>query len=163
VQSARAQLNSDRQLARLGSGGRLNVALSEGKLAEARAEQALADLAVERCRIKAPFGGRVVVWQANPHERVAESDPLIEIVSDDRLVVEMFLPAAALAWLAPGRSFSATLRTGDGRALQGRVERIGAEIDPASGLIQVFGVLSEEGTALLPGMVGRATFPDGDP
>jgi len=160
VQSARAKLNSDRQLSRLGGGGRLNVQLSQGQLAEATAEQALAVLAVEQCIVKAPFAGAVVSWQANPHESVPEREPLLEIVSDDRLVVEMFLPGAVLAWLKPGSRFEATLRTGaaDRDPLSGAVERIGAEIDPASGLIQVFGVLTTPGTRLVPGMVGEAVF-----
>jgi len=158
---ARRQLANDRQLANLNSIGRLEVGLAEAELARAEAEAGVTAVLVERCRLPAPFDGRVVAWRAEPFETVGEGAPIIEVVAAGPPEVALIVPSRWLSWLAERQPFVFTVDETGSRHV-GTVSRVGARVDPASQTVRVTGRLDAAADALIPGMSGTARF-DGRP
>ncbi len=169
LDAARAQLNAaevtarvNRRLNSLRSIGEAEVQLAEAKSQVARADVRKAEVQARRCEIKAPFDGRVVERRIQEHESVPAGAPLLEILSDRDLKVELIVPSAWLVWLKPGQRFE--LRVDEtGASLPGEVVQPGAKVDPASQSIKVTARLVGGDSALLTGltagMSGTALFP----
>ena len=68
------------------------------------------------------------------------------------------LPAAWLVWLKPGQVFTLDVDE-TSHSHSGSVTRLGAQIDPVSQTIAVYGTLIAPDLALVPGMSGTARFP----
>jgi multidrug resistance efflux pump len=119
----------------------------------AKADASLAQAMVERCVIKAPFSGRVVERKVNRYEYVAEGTPLIEIIDDKNLEVEMILPSSSLVWLKIGHPFSLHVEE-LGKIFQGKIERIVSKVDPVSQSLKLYGSIDVNVEHLYPGMSG---------
>lgn len=140
---------------RAGSG--MDLALARAATEKARFELRGASIAVERCVITAPFSGRVVELKAHAHETVAQGAPLMAVLDDTALEVSLVVPSAWLGWLKPGQAFILDIDE-TRRSHQGRIARFGAQIDPVSQTITVYGDLVDPDRAILPGMSGTARF-----
>ncbi|WP_345773877.1 efflux RND transporter periplasmic adaptor subunit [Azospirillum endophyticum] len=168
LDGARAQLNAaevtarvNRRLNSLRSIGEAEVQLAEAKAQVARADVRKAEVQARRCDIKAPFDGRVVERRIQEHESVAAGAPLLEILSDRDLKVELIVPSSWLVWLKPGQRFD--LRVDEtGATLPGEVVLPGAKVDPASQSVKVTAKLTGEGVpaGMIAGMSGTAIFPE---
>ena len=119
----------------------------------AKADASLAQAMVERCVIKAPFGGRVVERKVNRYEYVAEGTPLLEIIDDKNLEVEMILPSSSLVWLKIGHPFNLHVEE-LGKIFQGKIERIVSKVDPVSQSLKLYGSIDVNVEHLYPGMSG---------
>ncbi|WP_448191405.1 efflux RND transporter periplasmic adaptor subunit [Azospirillum sp. sgz301742] len=168
LDAARAQLNAaevtarvNRRLASLRSIGEAEVQLADAKAQVARADVRKSELQTRRCEIKAPFDGRIVERRIQEHESVPAGAPLLEILSDRDLKVELIVPSAWLVWMKPGQRFE--LRVDEtGATLPGEVVQPGAKVDPASQSVKVTAWLlceSGPGNGLIAGMSGTAVFP----
>lgn len=168
LDAARAQLNAanvtaqvNRRLNSLRSIGEAEVQLAEAKAQVARADVRKFEVQARRCEIKAPFDGRTVERRIQEHESVPAGAPLLEILSDHDLKVELIVPSSWLVWLKPGQRFD--LRVDEtGAVLPGEVVQPGAKVDPASQSVKVTARLTGEGAALrglVAGMSGTAAFP----
>lgn len=172
LDAARAQVNAaevtsrvNHRLNTLRSIGEAEVQLADAKVQIARAEARKFEVQAKRCEIKAPFDGRVVERRIQEHESVPAGAPLLEILSDRDLRVELIVPSSWLVWLKPGLPFE--LRVDEtGAVLPGEVARVGAKVDPASQSVKVTARLSGETgptdgptVGLTAGMSGTAVFP----
>lgn len=158
ARAAREELANKRQLASLNSVGRFEVALAEARQAQAQAESRVYQVQVERCEIRAPFAGQVVSRRARPHESVAAGAPMLEIVDNDSLEIQVLVPSHWQARLAEGQRFTFTPDE-TGQPLAATVVRLGARIDEASQTLLLVGALpSPLPGRLLAGMSGRADF-----
>lgn len=167
LDGARAQLNAaevtarlNRRLNSLHSTGEAEVQLAEAKAQVARADVRKAEVQARRCDIKAPFDGRVVERRIQEHETVAAGAPLLEILSDRDLKVELIVPSSWLVSLKPGQRFDLHIDE-TGATLPGEVLLPGAKVDPASQSVKVTAKLTGAGSpfGLVPGMSGTALFP----
>lgn len=171
LDAARAQLNAaevtvrvNRQLNTLRSIGEAEVQLAEARAQVARAEVRKFETQARRCEIKAPFDGRVVERRIQEHESVPAGAPLLEILSDRDLKIELIVPSSWLVWLKPGQRFD--LRIDEtGASLPGEVTQLGARVDPASQSVKVSARLVGDKPAPVPspgaltaGMSGTAIF-----
>ena len=157
LEHARAKLASLESLASLRSTGALEVTQARADQDKARADLRVAELAVERCVIAAPFSGRVVELKAHAFESVAQSAPLLAVLDDTDLEVSLVIPATWLIWLKPGQPFALSLdETTHGH--EGQVTRLGAQVDPVSQTVTVYGSLKDADRDVVPGMSGTARF-----
>lgn len=147
----------NRELSALGSVSDLELEVSETRLDAAKAEAALMGSMVRRCDIRAPFSGRVVKLEVRRHQYVAEGQPLVEILDDSNLEVEMVVPSRWLSRLKMGSRFQVHIDETN-RRYDARVTRLGAKIDPVSQSIKIFGVISAPTGELISGMSGSAVF-----
>ena len=152
---AEKDVKVNRRLDELGTTSTMKLHIAESKVAEARADLKVSEVKVGRCRVIAPFSGRVAELFVRQHQFAKRGDPLMKILDSSDLEVEMIVPSDWLAWLKPGLAFSLKLdETGQFHAAE--VTTIGSWIDPVSRSIKVFGKIDDNGSNLLPGMSGRA-------
>lgn len=145
------------QLGKLKSASTLEVEDAAANLAMAEAEASMRRIMVERCVITAPFAGRVGDIKVKRYQAVKEGEPLLEIIGDHELEVELVVPSRWLAWLAPGHAFTVEIDE-TGRRYATKVTRLAASIDPVSQSIKVFARVVEPAADLLAGMSGRAVL-----
>ena len=137
--------------------GDLEVAISAAEVEKARAEYALVKAQVDMCIIDAPFNGRVIKRLAQPYESVNQGEPLIEILDDSELKVELYVPSRWLAWLKQDTEF--TVRIDEtGKTYPARMTALGARVDAVSQSIEITAVISGNHPELLAGMSGEARF-----
>jgi RND family efflux transporter MFP subunit len=153
-------LDNKQQLARLNSIGQLEVALAEADVAKARAQVQTRQLYVNRCRLTAPYDGRVVERPVNAYETVGKDQELMSVIAAGGLKVRLIVPSRWLSWLEGGQRFELVIDETGGRHAA-EVTTLGARIDPVSQTLALEGKLLDtetEAPRLLPGMSGTARF-----
>ncbi|MEQ9903662.1 efflux RND transporter periplasmic adaptor subunit [Pectobacterium aroidearum] len=157
TRAAEAELSQNQQLAQMKSVGRHAVSLSAAHFAQAQAESQVYQIQVNRCRITAPFDGQVVKRRAQAFESVAQGAPLLDVVNNRNLEINLLVPSRLLSVLKPGLAFTFTPDE-TGKPLQAKVTRLGARIDESSQTLGLIGTLAHADNTLMAGMSGTAQF-----
>lgn len=110
---------------------------------------------LRNCQITAPYDGRVVATEASLYASAEPGAPVMEILQDNALVVELIVPSLWLRWLGEGQSFDLDVRE-TGQTLRARIDRLGPVVDPVSQTIDVYAVFEDAPDQVLPGMSGAA-------
>ncbi len=137
--------------------GDLDIELSAAEVQTTKADVAIFKSKLKRCKINAPFDGRVVELKVNAHESVSEHQPLIAILDDHNLEVQLYIPSWWLSWLRAGESFSIRIDE-TGKTYPASVVRLGARVDAASQSIEITAAITGKNPELLAGMSGVAFF-----
>jgi len=137
---------------------RAKLTRAEAMLARAKRQADVQQLLDGRCAISAPFGGRVVELRAQRWQFVREGEPVVEILDDREIEVEMIVPSTMLATLRPGTQFRAAIEE-TRKEYPVEVSRIAARIDPVSQTVKIFGRIVGKFPELLSGMSGQAILP----
>jgi len=154
---AEHSLEAKRKLEKRRAVSALDVRLAEAAIRRAEAELAIMQKQVQRCRITAPYQGRVVEVIARAYENVTPGDPLLKILDDSHLGAEILAPAGWSRWLKPGVAVSITIEQ-TGQTYRARVKRLGASVDAAGQMLPIYAEIDGVDADLLPGMSGAATF-----
>lgn len=138
------------------------ASLSELREAEANREVAKADLILAEqklkgCEIKAPYSGEVVAVFVNEFENVKNDQNLLEIVDSRVLLGKVLVHQEKIESINTGDTVPINL-PGYQTPLMGTIKRIGAVIDPASGLIKIDIEIDNQKGNLRPGLVGTTQF-----
>lgn len=150
-------LESNTVLSRHGAVGRNDLEIARARVDKAEAEMRSLVARLDQCRVLAPFDGRVMEIGIRPHEMTSPSKPLLAVLADADLEIEIVVDSALLSQVQPGRSF--IFRVDElGRDVASHVDRLGASVDPVSRTIKVIGLPVERVVGLLPGMSGSAVF-----
>lgn len=155
--AAKAQFESNRQLAKLNSIGALEVQLSEANYRKAVAEANVTRALTKHCTIKAPFAGRVVKNEIHNYESVSEGTELLAIVDRSTPDIRLIVPSKALAWLKPGTPFTFEVDE-TGASYPAKIKALGARIDAVSQTVSVRAQFTGQPATLTPGMSGTARF-----
>lgn len=159
------------QLQRRQTVARLEARVREQEAArdKARAALASAERELAQTRVVAPFGGDVTDVRLALGQRVGVGEKLGRLLAADELEVRFELPEADYARLTaagetlPGRALEVRWRLGDEtRRFAGMLSRIGAEIDPTLGGIELYGTLDASAVAggLRAGAFVEVALPD---
>lgn len=124
---------------------------------QADARKANIDAKMERCKIRAPFDGRVVERLSHEGEYTRTERVLMEIIAEESLKAEFLLPSIWLRWVNVGSPISIYIEENDTQ-YQAQISRIHGRIDPASKTIQVVAELENTRDRLIPGMSGKASL-----
>ena len=81
--------------------------------------------------------------------------PLIEILSDKDLDLELIVPSLWLTWLKPGVPFDVAIDE-TGKTYPAKITRLSGKVDAVSRSIKIYGKIDNPADTLLPGMSGRA-------
>lgn len=150
-------LSADHRMRELGTGSVLDYQVAAAQDQEASADVQGATAAVGHCLVKAPFAGRIGGVSARPYQYLSVGSPMINILEDRPLELQLIAPSQWLVWLKPGTGFS--VKIGEtGRTYQAKVVRLSGKVDAVSQSIKVYGRLVSPSSDLLAGMSGRATF-----
>jgi membrane fusion protein (multidrug efflux system) len=155
VAGKRYIFQNKQQLRSLGTGSDVEYQVAAADTQEAAADAAIAQTMVSECVVAAPFAGRVSGVSVHNYQFVAAGAPLLDILSDQDLELEMILPSRWLAWLKLGTSYDVTIDE-TGRTYHATLVRMSGKVDAVSRSIKVYGRLDEPAPDLLPGMSGRA-------
>lgn len=143
----------------LGAAGELEVTLAAAAAEKAKSMIRQLEAQIAYCRIKAPYAGRVVRIKAREAENVTVNQPVLEIVAQARRKAIVHVPSAWAARLKPGLAF--TIRVSDtGREYPVKLARLNGRVDGVSQSLEVEAQFTGKTDDLLPGMIGRAIFPD---
>ena len=145
------------ELDKLGTISRLEFDVAGARLAAAEAEASLMRSIVERCRITAPFAGKVTRLAVQPFQFVGEGKELMEIIDDSTLEFELFVPSYWLSSLSRDQKFTLTIDE-TGRSYPAVIERIAPAVDAVSQTVKVYGRIDGQFAELRPGMSGTAAL-----
>ncbi|HEX5005166.1 MAG TPA: efflux RND transporter periplasmic adaptor subunit [Gemmatimonadales bacterium] len=140
----RRNLDRDRRLAAAGAlsaraveDDSLAVSQSEAALAEARARQVVAQRALDRASVRAPFAGVVSDQVASVGDVVQAGSELFTIIDPSSLRLEAQVPAQAIGQLRVGTAVQFAVSGFADDRLTGRVTRIFPAVDPATRQVRI--------------------------
>lgn len=156
LKAASARLDNDRELERSRSIGALEVKLSEVSVLRAEAEMRMAQINTDRCVIRAPWPGRVILRRASELEVAKLHQEILTIVSTDDMEVMAVVPGQWVRTLRPGQTFEVRLDETGSRHMA-EIVAVGSQVDAVSQTINLRGRIAQD-PKLLPGMTGTASF-----
>lgn len=149
--------NGKKRLLARGAAGRQEVREARADVDGAQANvDALAEV-VNMCTVVAPFTGRVVEHHADRHEIPAANAPVLTVVDDSRLELDLIVPSKWLRWVSAGTRFEFAVDE-VGTAFKARILRVGAKVDAVSQTVKLTGAFSQRPGNVLAGMSGTARF-----
>ncbi|MEM1045006.1 MAG: efflux RND transporter periplasmic adaptor subunit [Pseudomonadota bacterium] len=157
ISGAEANLRAKERLLKLRSSSQLEVDLAKAELDALAAEMKSVLAKLRYCSVRAPFDGRIARRYVDPFETLSQDKPLFDIVGDS-LRVHVIAPSTWMRWIAPGEPFDVEIEE-IGKRFSASVSVIGARVDHASQLVELYGEFRSPPTGLLPGMSGRVSFP----
>ncbi|RMG31453.1 MAG: efflux RND transporter periplasmic adaptor subunit [Gammaproteobacteria bacterium] len=104
-------------------------------LAQAQAEERLLELRLARLRIRAPFDGVVSAREVDPGEAVPGGAPLLTLIAPGDLRIRAELPAGRLPASLDGLAFAVRPARPGAAWTAARLESLGPEALPGSGLV----------------------------
>ena len=156
-QSKQNIFKNNKELLALNAMSEIDVSISESEMQVARADRTMRAIRVGQCKIKAPYGGRVIEIAVNEHEIVSADKEILSILNDSELEIELIVPSNWLTWLSIGEIFTFLIDE-TGKTLNAKVIKMGAVVDPVSQTIRLTGRFEEELDGVLSGMSGTAQF-----
>ncbi len=106
-------------------------------IAQAQLQLALAQAQLEEHVIRAPFDALVVRRRAEPGEVLSASDPILDLIADSAMSVDLHLPARVAARLQAGERFALRVEDPEPSVVPARVRFIEPRIDPISRTMRV--------------------------
>lgn len=156
---ARNLYETKSKLQAMQSASLLEVSQAAAEEEKFKAQIQLFQAQLRLCNISAPFTGRVTRLRIKPFESVNVGQPLIEVVNDERLKVQLNIPSIWLSQIKVHNPFSIHIDE-TGKTYEARVRRINGKVDAISQSVEIEGEFSGRTDDLLPGMSGIAIFPD---
>ena len=154
---AQATLVSTEEMLLHHAAGLLEVETAQADMDQATAEVEFRNAYVDYCRVKAPFSGRIVKRLVQPYQYVTVGSPLLEVLDDSQLKMELFVPSNWLQWLLPGTEFSVKIDE-TGKHYSAVVTKLGAKVVSVSQSLPITAEISGTHSELLAGMSGNAHF-----
>jgi membrane fusion protein (multidrug efflux system) len=147
----------DERLVALKSMGKLELDVAAAEVAKAKADVAASESMTLKCSIAAPFNGVTVDQKARAFQYTTPGQPLLDIIGDSGLDVELIAPSRWLTWMKPGYKFQVHIDETD-KTYPAEIERLGGRVDPISQSIKVIGEITVDAPELMAGMSGRASI-----
>ena len=129
----------------------------ESKLQQAQSAYDMAKKNLEDCRIFAPVSGVVGSKIMNVGETVLPSEPVLTILSIDRVKVRVAIPEAEIGSISANTSSVIRVEAINSSFLGGRIEK-GVQADALTHTYDIRINVANSGRKLLPGMVANVQF-----
>ncbi|HRY05863.1 MAG TPA: HlyD family efflux transporter periplasmic adaptor subunit [Hyphomicrobiaceae bacterium] len=155
VKIRKIEVETNRQLLSRRAVGSNELALSEAKLAQAEAAAESLRVRASQCIITAPYDGHIIERIVDVFEMPQPNTPLLKIVKDGALEIDIIAPSSWSVWLKPGYEFRFLI---DETQTEHRVVlmQVGAVIDPVSRTLAAWGHFIDGAPEVRPGMSGTA-------
>lgn len=158
VLESRKSVNESKQRLRaLGTSSEVEYKVAQADQEQAAADVQAAQTLVDSCVVAAPFAGRVSAVYTHNYQYLQTGAPMLEVLSDKSLDLEMIVPSQWLAWLKPGSTFNVAIDE-TGKTYPATLTRLSGKVDAVSRSIKVYGHIDNPPDTLLPGMSGHAVF-----
>jgi len=126
-------------------------------VAEARLNSA--QLALAKSELKAPWAGSVAAKRVEVGDYASPGLPLLELVAVNRLKVKAAASASDVPYLSVGAPVTVRVDVFPGEEWQGKVVRLGAELDSGTRTLVVEAEIDNSEGRLRPGLFGRLEVP----
>ncbi|TWC71797.1 efflux RND transporter periplasmic adaptor subunit [Herbaspirillum sp. SJZ099] len=146
--------SANKRLAELNSISKLELEVSQAEANKARADVSYMNISLDKCRIPAPFNGRVAEQRAREQQFVQPGQALLDILDDSVLELDFIVPSKWLAWLRPNQKFQVAIDE-TGKSYPAKVLRIGARVDPISQSVKLTATIDGQFDELMAGMSGK--------
>lgn len=153
LQIAQRKYETNRKLLERGSVSKVETENSASELDRARAEVKELSILLSKCRIDAPYKGKVVEQKVRALQFVQVGQPLMEILDNSLMELEFIAPSAWMPWIKVGQKFQISIDETN-KSYPAQVTRIGAKIDSVSQTVKVVAVVDGAFPELSPGMSG---------
>ena len=144
---------ANQRLAQLNSVGKVELETSQAEVQKAAAEVAASKALLDKCRVTAPYAGRVAEQKIREQQYAQPGQPLLDIIDDTALELEFLVPSRWLVWLA-GRGVPGAHRR-DRQDLSRQGAMAGRPVDPVSQSIKVNAGIDGHFDDLIAGMSGQ--------
>ncbi len=133
------------------------------QLEAAQARLALAQTALARGTVRAPFGGVVAERLVSPGDYVTPGRPVMKVVSLDPLRLELSVPERAASEVSAGAQIQFTVTDQPGRTFEARVDRVSPALRERTRDLIVEATVANPDGALRPNsfVVAKLSLPDG--
>ncbi|MDY7094787.1 MAG: efflux RND transporter periplasmic adaptor subunit [Acidobacteriota bacterium] len=128
-------------------------AVTDRDVAEARL--ASAKLELDKARVTAPWSGQVVSRRVEVGDYAVPGQALVELLDASTLKVRAPAPANDVPFLEVGAPVVVRVEGAGGAEAEGRIVRLGAELDPAARTLDVEAEIPNPDGRLKPGMLAR--------
>jgi RND family efflux transporter MFP subunit len=155
VRETKIAVETNEYLAKRGASNRNDVEVAKAKYDKALAEHSAMRERLMGCVVKAPFDGIVVELDVNAHEMPPPQRPMITILGDRELEIEIVVPSRQLSALGVGTKIMFTVDETAQRYPARIIRRAGA-VDPVSQMAKIYATFEQEAEDILPGMSGTA-------
>lgn len=153
LQVARNTSEGLSRLSQLNAVGRVELRNGEAEVRKAMADVNYLQAMNDKCTVTAPFAGMVAEEKAREQQFVQAGQPLLDILDDSILELEIMAPSRWLSWLKPGHPF--TVQIDDtGKSYPVKLLRLGARVDPVSQSVHAVAVIDGQFPELMAGMSG---------
>jgi membrane fusion protein, multidrug efflux system len=125
----------------------------------AQARLASARLQLDKAMVRAPWSGRVAATRVEVGDYVVPGQAMVELVEVGTLKVVAPVPASDVPYLETGRPVTIRVDALAGERFEGRIVRLGAELDPDSRTLDVEAEIDNPGGRLRPGMPATMEVP----
>lgn len=150
-------LEANQEMIKHAAIGKVELRLSQAEVLKAEAEAKAAELIVSKCKVVAPFNGRVAEQKVREEQFVQTGQALLEIIDDSVLELEFIAPSSWLVFLRDKGVVRVRVDE-TGKTYNARVTRLGARLDPVSQSIKVVAMIEGRQKELMAGMSGRITL-----
>lgn len=157
LEEKRQVLATNSQLRNLGTSSGLEYRVALAQVAEATADVQTQTAVVDNCVVRAPFAGRVSGVSVQAQQFVSVGAPLIDILDDSSLELELIVPSRWLVWLQPGTKFTVAIDE-TSKSYRAVITRLSGRVDAVSQSIKAYAKLTDPAPDLLAGMSGRANL-----
>ena len=155
--AAQSRHQSNEEMKKFDAIGQFDLKISRAEMREASARSDAMAARIKSCTIVAPYDGKVAELHAHAFEKPAPNQPLIKIVGQQELEINLIVPSKWLSWLESGKAFQFIVdETGGSHTVT--IHKIGAEVDAVSRTVPVIGQFEARPETILPGMSGTAVF-----
>lgn len=154
LQIAKNVWEGNRRLNNMNAVGQVELKNSETEVYKAQADIVYIQTMIQKCKIAAPFSGRVTEQKAREQQFIQAGQPLIDILDDSSLELEIIIPSRWLSWIKINYPFKVHIDDTD-KNYPAKIIRIGAKIDPVSQSIKVIAIIDGNFSELLAGMSGK--------
>jgi RND family efflux transporter MFP subunit len=136
------------------STGQLELDIAAADVLKAKADLTVAEAVASKCTIAAPFAGVTVEQKAQEFEYATPGQPMLDVLDDRALEVELSAPSRWLGSLKPGAPFQVKIDD-TGKTYSGQITRIGGRVEPASQSVRAIGAITGDLSGLMAGMSGH--------
>lgn len=104
-----------------------------------------------------PFPGVTVEQKAREFQYAQPAQPLLDVLNDHAIEVELIAPSRWLSWLKIGTAFKVKIDETD-KTYSARVTRLSGRVDPVSQSVKVIGEITNPAPELMAGMSGQVSM-----
>jgi membrane fusion protein (multidrug efflux system) len=147
------ELQNHEKLAKLKSNSQLQLEQAKAKYEKQNTEYKIAQINVDRCKIYAPFNGRIINKKVSKYQIVKAQEELFDILGNNNLEAIAIIPSKFISKLRKSQKVSLHIDEID-KTIKATIKEFSATIDTSSQTINVRLKLDNKYNNILSGMSG---------